>query len=222
MNNSDKEVRTNLSKESIITIIHTLKFLPEDEIFSVLNTFIYHFDIDISIEAMRSLASATNGLVIPYLFYIIDRGKLQQKIEAIKTLSNLNLTSLVDDIIKYFSVFHEIKIKREIIKAVNKISPNSDQVVDLNFKILMDDDQDEILKKVAVKGLISSKKYSFLTQYLPNTSSVIANESFRNLLRVEDKAISNLLKRLSQHTENFSDTTLGTYLCLYIIKVQNL
>ena len=221
MENVDKKARKDLSKESIITIIHTLKYLPEDEIFSTVNTYIYHSDIDISIEAIKALASASNGLAIPHLFHILDRGKLPQKIEAIRALSNLNLTSLIDDIIKYFSVFHEIEIKRELLEALNKLSPNNNQVIDLNFKILMDDDQDEIIKKTAVKGLIKSKNYAFLKQYLPNTSSIIVNESFRSLLREEDKEISNLLKQLSQRIENFANTTLGTFLSLYIIKVQN-
>jgi len=219
--NSGKINGDTLHKESLITVISTLKHFPEETVFSILNSYFYNPDIDISIEAIRSAASASNGLAIPHLFTIIENGTNPQKIEAIRALSKINMSHLVTNLIKYFSVFNDSELRYELIKAVNELSPGNNQVAELNYGLLLDKDQDEILTKEAVHYPIRVGNFSFLTHYLPHASSSIQHEALINILKTNNTEISAFLKRLPLDINNLSETTLGIYLCAYVLKTSD-
>ena len=216
--NSGKLIGDTLHKESLITIISALKNFPEEMVFSILNSYFYNPDIDVSIEAIRSAAFTSNGLAIPHLFTIMENGKIPQKIEAIRALARINISHLVTDLIKYFSFFHESEVRLELLRAVNELSPGNDQVAELNYGLLMDKDQDEAIIKEAVCYPIRVGNFSFLTHYLPHASSSIQNEAFNAILKTTNIAISAFLKRLPLDINTLSETTLGVYLCAYIVK----
>jgi class 3 adenylate cyclase len=209
------------SKEGTITILSTLKCFPEVHTFQALSRYFYNSNPDISCAAIKSSAISFNRGAVPHLFKLLDKGPLPVKIEAARALSVIDHPSTLERLINYFPLFQDIDVKREILRAVNIIASKHDRVAELNRGVLIDEGQDVSLKEIAVQGVVDAGDYPFLTYYLPHTSSSIQYRAFYKILQPGEKGVSDLLMRLEGCAQTFSDTPLGLFLCIYLLKVRN-
>jgi len=209
------------SKESTITILSALGHFPEKKVFSILCKYFYSSDMDICCAAIRSSASKENIDVVPHLFQLIDRAKDPVKIEAIRALAAINVPLTVEKLIKYFPIFQEIEVKKEILKAVNSIAAAYKKVAELNRGVLIDEGQNESLKEIAVQGLVDTGDFESLLYYIPHAPSSIQKGTFNTILKKNSSSASNFLKQLEKYTHAFTDTALGIYICAYLLKSNN-
>jgi HEAT repeat protein len=94
-----------LSKESLITIFTLLKSFYDDEVFLHFTREYYNSDVDISLTAIESSAVIGNEHAVPHLYKIIEKGKTEQKVAAIRALAAIRAPSAVAALVKYFSIF---------------------------------------------------------------------------------------------------------------------
>ena len=73
----------SLNKETKITILSLLQFFYDEEVFTQLIREFYNSDLEISLAAIKASASLGNEIAIPHLYKILDKGKIEQKIEVI-------------------------------------------------------------------------------------------------------------------------------------------
>jgi len=213
--------RLPLSDEGIITALSFLKYYPSFDVFGVLTRFFYDSNISISLEAIRSSACQGNNIAIPHLYKITESGELSQKIASIQTISIIENDSSIEPLIKYFHYFHEEDVRREIVKAINRISPFHTKVQDFNRGILMNPGIEESIKRIAVKGLIHSENFGFLLHYIPNTETSVQNEVFLNVIESSGSDVEVFIRKIKDFPKDFAADTLGFYLSAYVLKLKN-
>ncbi len=103
------EERTNLgalSKNGKITVLGLLKNFYDEDIFTMLVKEIYDYDrtdTSVSEAAIRSSGSLGNETAIKPLYQIIERGRVSQRLEAIRRSDSIRAPSTVNQLIKYFN-----------------------------------------------------------------------------------------------------------------------
>jgi len=110
-------------KETKITVLHLLKNFYDEQIFNILIKDFYDSDTEISVAAIQASASLGNEVAIPHLYRIIEHGKEEQKVEAIRTLAVVNAPSSIEKLVKDFNRFSSVPVRKEILAAINQISP---------------------------------------------------------------------------------------------------
>ena len=210
-----------LGKEQIITALSALKHFPEREVFSLLSHHFYSADEDVSIAAIRAAAWAQNLDAIPHFFQLIERAKSPVRVEAIRALAQIRDPLSVEKLLKYFPLYHELEVKAGILSAVNSIIPSHGSVAEFNRSILIDREQDDVLKEIAVRGLTQTGDFATLSYYIPHAKDAIRREAFSQILKKESGSASDFLWRMEEHAHTFTGDTLGIYLCAYLLKCAN-
>jgi len=208
-------------KERTLTLLSALGNFSEIEVFTVLSHYFYSPDEELSVTAIRTAASENNLEAIPHLFQLVERAKSSVRIEAIRAIARIKDPLSVEKLLKYFPIFHELDEKAEILSAVNAIIPSHSGVAELNRSILIDQEQADTLKEIAVSGLIQIGDYESLSYFIPHAPEGIAKKAFLQILKKESSSASDFLWSMEEHAHAFTGGTLGTYLCTYLLKCAN-
>ncbi len=216
-----KSINYLLHKDSKITILTLLKHFYDEEIFSILIKDFYDEDIDISLAAIKASASIGNEAAVSHLYQIIEKGKIEQKIAAINTLSGIRAPSSVNMLIKYFSLFDDKHIRNEILGAINTIAAANEKVQELNKSLLLNPTADDDIKTCAVLGLMESGNLNFLKGILETFSPNIRKAAFQRILTLNNQDAEDFINFFKGRIKSFSPYTLGTYLAAFQLKTKN-
>lgn len=212
----------SLSKESKITVLNLLKNFYSESVFNILIKEFYNSDVNISLTAIRASASLGNESAIPHLYRILEHGKNEQKIASIQTLAAINAPSTIEKIAKYFNIFQELDIRREILKAINKISAPHPRARELNKSILLD--PKEKAKKLfsqAIEGLVEAEQLDIIQPYIEQTSPEVKLSIFSRLLLSTTREAGSFIQSMKEKAREFTPEIRGCYLCAYELKTVN-
>ncbi len=204
-----------LSKEAKITALALLKNYYDEEIFTLLVKEIYNADLDISVAAIRASGSLGNEVAVQHLYQMVERGKPEQKIAAVQSLMAIRAPSSVGMLVKYFSHFPDEGLRTEILRAINTISPNAQQVVQLNLSVFSDPKQGETVKSAAAEALVEAERYSVLRDALPKAAPDVQKAALAKMIQTGSPEVPDL------RMETLAPAALGSYLCVYALKARN-
>ncbi len=210
-----RKMESQLGRDGKVTVLSLLKNFYDEEIFTLLVKEIYNSDNAISEAAISSSGSLGNEVAIPHLYQIIERGRKSQRIAAIKALMAIRAPSSTAMLIKYFNHFPEEELRTEILRAINTISPNSQQVQELNHAVYTDAKQSEAVKRIAVEALVDAERYPFLKDTLPRAVPAVQQAAFMRMLQTGSQEV------LDISPDSLSSSALGCYLCVYTLKAKN-
>jgi class 3 adenylate cyclase len=208
-------VPATLSREEKITALTLLKNYYDEETFTLLVKEIYNADIGISEAAILSSGSLGNEIAIPHLYQIVERGKQQQRLAAVKSLAAIRAPSSTGMLVKYFGHFPEEELRTEILRAINTISPTAQQVLELNQAVFADPKQSEAVKRIAVEALVEAERYAVLKEALPRTAAGIQEAAFSKMMQTGSQEV------LELPIESLAPAPLGCYICVYTLKSKN-
>ena len=204
-----------LSKEAKITALALLKNYYDEEIFTLLVKEIYNADLEISVAAIRASGSLGNEVAVQHLYQMVERGKPEQKIAAIQSLTAIRAPSSVGMLVKYFSHFPDEELRTEILRAINTISPNAQQVVQLNLSVFSDPKQGETVKSAAAEALVEAERYTVLRDALPKAAPEVQKSALAKMIQTGSPEVPDL------RMETLAPAALGSYLCVYALKSRN-
>jgi len=214
----DKKAIVSLHKEAHITVLSLLKSFYDEQIFNILIKDFYNSDLDISLAAIRASSSIGNEVAIPHLYRILEHGKPTQKIAAIQTLSDINAPSSIENLVKYFTIFPNLEIRREILKAVNKISPLHPKVHELNKSVLLDPTKGQDFYDIVMPGLLETGDLERVGGSISKVHPEIQRLIFQKLLQSSSQESSAFIESFQTKTSQFDPHTLGCFLCAYELK----
>jgi len=218
----NQESKSTLSKEGKITVLNLLKNFYNESIFNILIKEFYNSDVDISLTAIKASASLGNEFAIPHLYRILERGRNEQQIAAIQTLADINAPSTIEKMAKYFNIFQELDIRREILKAINKTSALHPKARELNKSILLDPKESgKELFPQAIEGLVEAEQLDIIQPYIEWTSPEVKLAIFNRLLLSTTREAGAFIQSLREMAREFTPETLGCYLCAYELKTVN-
>ncbi|MGQ9616410.1 MAG: adenylate/guanylate cyclase domain-containing protein [Spirochaetota bacterium] len=210
-----------LPREGLITALRTLGKFHDEEVHKLLIEYFFHPDPVVSMEALRSSGCRMNEAAVPHLLRIIEGGSVPQKVEALKTLSCIDAPHVIENLLKYFSLFTEHEVQQELLRAMNAILPFQEKIIELNRGVLTSNAEDIELCKIAVRGLVNTEDFSFLKLYILHAPAAVQEEVFRAALKCGGREVATFLKKLENDGENFSEKIRGVYLGAYFLKVPN-
>ncbi len=204
-----------LSKDARITVLTLLKSFYDDQVFNLLVRELYDPDPDISEAAIRSSGSLGNETAISHLYKIIEKGRPAQRIAAIQALKAIRAPSATAMLIKYFSYFPEEDLRAEILRAINVISPNAQQVLELNGAVYADPKQTEAVKSIAAEAMVDTERYNLLRDSLHRMPPGVQHAALTRMLQTGTQEVIDL------PLESLSAEALGVYLCVCAMKLRN-
>ncbi len=212
---ANKKTSRALSREGKITALSLLKSFYDEEIFRLLVKEFYNSDLGISEAAIRASGSLGNEIAIPHLYQIIERGKKSQRTAAIQTLTAIRAPSSTGMLVKYFTLFPEVEVRADILRAMNTISPANPQVLELNQAVFLDPKQNEAVKQIAAAALVEAEKYPLLKDSLSRVPPSVQEAAFIKMLQ------SGTPEVLDFTGEKLAASALGSYLCVYTLKAKS-
>ncbi len=224
MNNSKKIVKKAgfiLTKETKITILTLLKNFYDEQIFNMLIKEFYDPDLDISLTAIRSSASLGNEVAIPHLYRIIEQGKPAQKLAAISTLAQINAPSSIESLAKYFTVFQDREIRREILQAITKISPMHPVTQELIRSLLLDTGSGQQFYEIVLPALVEIAEMELVKNHLIKAGPEVQRLVFNQLLLASSREVTPFVEFFQDKIRQFDPHTLGCYLTAYELKFPN-
>jgi class 3 adenylate cyclase len=212
------EVMVSLNKEAKITVLGLLKNFYDEQIFTILIKEIYNSDIQISLAAIRGSASIGNEVAIPHLYRMIEHGKVEQKIAAIRSLAAINAPSSIEKLAKYYNIFPQTDVRLEILKGINRISPMNVKVQQLNRTILLDPDRESGFCETIMSGLLEAGNLDLVRQHLFKAPAEVQRIVFSRLLLASSEEAGSFILAYQEEASRFDPLTLGCYLCAYELK----
>ncbi|MBN1525390.1 MAG: adenylate/guanylate cyclase domain-containing protein [Spirochaetales bacterium] len=211
----------SLNKEAKITVLSLLKFFYDEEVFTQLIREFYNSDLDISLAAIRSSGSIGNEIAIPHLYKILDKGKIEQKIEVIRTHARIRAPSVVVMLLKYFTLFQEKELRLEILHALTSINPDDIQVKDLCRTIIQDGSNDIELRVAASDAIIETKDIAYIIKSLKTAPEEILKNIFKKAIFFDQEKAAEVFQEFVDVSKSFSPETLGYFLAGYLVHVKN-
>ncbi len=213
-NDIQKRPAGALSKEARITALTLLKNFYDEDVFNLLVREMYDPDPSISEAAIRSSGSLGNEIAIQHLYQIVEKGRTPQRLAAIQALKAIRAPSSTAMLVKYFNHFPEEDLRAEILLAINTISPTAQQVMELNGAVYADAKQSEAVKRIAVEAIVESERYPLLKDTLPRALPGVQHAAFMKMLQTGSQEV------LELPLGSLSAAALGSYLCVYVLKVK--
>jgi class 3 adenylate cyclase len=214
-NQAPQNAPATLTREAKITALTLLKNYYDEEIFTLLVKEFYNSDTSISETAIRSSGSLGNEIAVAHLYQMVERGKLPQRLAAVKSLAAIRAPSSTGMLVKYFSHFPEEEVRTEILRAINIISPTAQQVMELNQAVFADPKQSEGVKKIAAEAMVEAERYTLLKDALPRALPGVQEAAFTKMLQSGGQEV------LELPVETLSPAALGCSLCVYTLKAKN-
>ncbi|RPJ07788.1 MAG: hypothetical protein EHM28_06040 [Spirochaetaceae bacterium] len=210
-----------LQKESKISVLSLLKFFYDEEVFTSLIREIYNSDPEISLSAIRASAALGNELAIPHLYKILEKGRGEQKTEAIRTLAVIRAPSSITQLLKYYPLFQEKELRAEILTALVSISPEDRKVQELCKTVVQDGSVDKTLRIAASNAVIAARDVTYLTTVMKTVPEDILCNLFHKALMLDPQTSGRVFEEFVSVSKSFSPETLGYFLAGYLIFVRN-
>jgi class 3 adenylate cyclase len=216
-----RKAGTPLSKETRITVLWALKNFYDEQIFSLLVKDFYNSDLEISLAAIGASASLGNEIAIPHLYRMLEAGKPQQKLAAVQTLAAINAPSSIDQLAKYFTILTAPEIRREILRAINKISAMHPKARELNRAVLVEPTAARDYYETSLGGLLEAGDLDPVRTHLLRAPPEVQRSIFQRLLSGGSEEVGGFLEYFQDKTGQLDPNTLGCYLCAFELKTTN-
>jgi class 3 adenylate cyclase/HEAT repeat protein len=210
-----------IAKETRITVLTLLKYFYDEQIFALLVKDFYNSDPEVSLAAINASASLGNEVAVPHLYRMLEHGKTAQKLAAIQALAAINAPSSIDRLAKYFSIMPAAEVRREILKAINRISALHPRARELNRAVLVDPAMARDYYELTLGGLLEAGELEPVRSHLLRATPEVQRVLFYKLLSAESAEASGFLEAFQDKTGQFDPNTLGCYLCAYELKTVN-
>jgi class 3 adenylate cyclase len=214
-----KKPGATLPKEARITALTLLKNFYDEQIFELLIKEFYDTDLDVSLAAINASASLGNELAVPRLYELVEKGQPQQKLAAIQTLAAINAPSSIDRLAKYFTLFPDTATRREILRAINRISPLAAKSQELNRAALMDSAMAREFYEIILAGLTEADELELVRNHLLRAAPEVQRAIFQKILQASVEKAGDFLEFFRDKIGLLDLNTLGVYLCAYELKV---
>jgi class 3 adenylate cyclase len=214
-----KKPGPTLPKEARITVLGLLKSFYDERIFELLIKEFYDSDLEVSLAAINASASLGNELAVPHLYRILESGKPQQKAAAVQTLAAINAPSSLEQLAKYFTLFPDISLRREILRAMNRISALAPKTHELNRAALMDPAMAREFYEIILTGLMEADELELVKNHLLRAAPEVQRALFQKILQAGSEQAGAFLEYFRDKTGQLDPNTLGCYLCAYELKV---
>ena len=216
-----RKASPTLSKETRITVLSALKNFYDEQIFALLVKDFYNSDLEVSLAAIGASASLGNEVAIPHLYRMLESGKPQQKLAAVQTLAAINAPSSIDQLAKYFTILPAVDIRREILRAINKISALHPKARELNRAVLVEPSAAREYYEISLGGLLESGDLEPVRIHLLRAAPEVQRAIFQRLLSAGSEEVGGFLEYFQDKTGQLDPNTLGCYLCAFELKIAN-
>ena len=206
-----------LSKESLITIFTLLKSFYDDEVFLHFTREYYNSDVDISLTAIESSAVIGNEHAVPHLYKIIEKGKTEQKIAAIRALAAIRAPSAVAALVKYFSIFPEKEIRVEILRTLTAIGLDNARYQELVKNVVTDPHSDEDLQEAASDGIIALNQLESIKSLIKNAPLKVRKNLIKKSLHLPAEWTGDLFQYSPDMAKTLDSESLGYMLAGYFL-----
>ncbi|MBN1836791.1 MAG: HEAT repeat domain-containing protein, partial [Spirochaetales bacterium] len=201
-----------------VTVLTLLKHFYDEQIFNLLIRYFYDPDPEVSKAAIASSGSIGNDAAIPHLYRLAEQGNTDQKIAAIRTLAAINAPAAIENLYKYFAHFRQTEIRREILKAINRISPLHPKSRELNVAVLMDTGLGKGYDEPILLGLLEAGEFEHVKNNLLGTQPEVQRLIFNKILEMTGEEPGNFVEHFQNKVGQLDPTTLGFFLCAYELK----
>jgi HEAT repeat protein len=193
-----EKVAPSLSTGSLVSILTLLKNFYDTEIFSVLIKEFYNSEQKVSVAAIRSSALLGNESAIPHLYKILEKGSHEQRIAAVDALAEIRAPSSVSVLYRYFNIFTENRERLQILKALTKISPRDEKVIQLHRQLVNNPQIDADLRVWAVKGLVEARDMDVIRRLAREGSAEVKREIINGIIHFTNKGAVQFIDSLPQ------------------------
>jgi class 3 adenylate cyclase/HEAT repeat protein len=214
-----KRPGATLPREARITVLGLLKNFYDERIFELLIKGCYDSDLEVSLAAINASASLGNEVAVPHLYRILESGKPQQKAAAVQCLAAINAPSSLEQLAKYFTLLPEASIRREILRAMNRISPLAPKTHELNRAALVDPAMAREFYDIVLIGLMEADELELVKNHLLRASPEVQRAIFQKAQQIGGEQAEGFLEYFRDKTGQLDPNTLGCYLCAYELKV---
>jgi class 3 adenylate cyclase/HEAT repeat protein len=214
-----KRPGATLPREARITVLGLLKNFYDERIFELLIKEFYDSDLEVSLAAINASASLGNEVAVPHLYRILESGKPQQKAAAVQCLAAINAPSSLEQLAKYFPLFPDTSIRREILRAMNRISPLAPKTHELNRAALVDAAMAREFYEIVLIGLMEADELELVKNHLLRATPEVQRAIFQKVQQVGSEQAEGFLEYFRDKTGQLDPNTLGCYLCAYELKV---
>lgn len=187
-----------LPREGMITALRTLRFFPDDEVFSVLVNYFFHPDEEISRQALRSSAHRDNHQAVEHLLYIVESDETSRKLEALAALAAVESPESVAQLLNCYQTFSEPDLRAAVQQALIALDPSHKRVRELNRGILTQGSATGEQAVSAVRGLINAGDIDFLEHYLAHAPASVKRGALRAMLETRSELVGQYLKKLAE------------------------
>jgi len=208
-----------LAKESIITILTLLKDFYDEGSFNYFSREIYNTDLDISLTAIRSSAVIGNEAAIPHLYKIIEKGKPRQRLEAIKALAVIRAPSSVERLIKYYSLFPALEVRREIILALSVINAKTENYKKFIADLILDPHNPLEIQQAIFPAVISLAERELLLTQKKTVTPQIEKFFIKEALRLPAQLAQEFFHDANAVLKNLDPEARGYFLAGYLLSV---
>ncbi len=204
-----------LKKQTILSI---LKSYYDEEIFALLIREFYSEDRAVSLAAIESSASLGNETAVPHLYRLLEAGGPEQKLAAARALATIRAPSSVGHIIRYFTLFGETMLRRELLAAANRVAASDEAVQEMDRNVLQTPSIDDLLAAEAFTGLMDAGRADLVRPYLGAASPQVQLAALRRLLESDRDRCPGLLETLRDRLDALSPEVLGRTLAALAVR----
>lgn len=204
-----------LKKQTILSI---LKSYYDEEIFALLIREFYSEDRNVSLAAIESSASLGNETAVPHLYRLLEAGGPEQKLAAARALATIRAPSSVGHIIRYFTLFGETVLRRELLAAANRVAAADKAVQEMDRNVLQTPSIDDLLAAEAFAGLMDAGRADLVRPYIAAASPAVQLAALRRLLESDRDHCPGLLEALRDRLDALSPQVLGRTLAALAVR----
>ncbi len=216
---TEKKTGFILHKETKITALTLLRNFYDEQIFNVLIKEFYNPDLDISLAAVRASASLGNEVAIPHLYRIIEQGKPVQKIAAIRSLAQINAPSSIEKLAKYFTIFQDKEVRRELLRAMTSVSPMHPKTRELTRALLIDASAGQDYYEIVLPAVLETGELELVKGHLFKVGPDVQRFVLNKLLETGSPEARSFIDSFQDKIRRFDPHTLGCYLAAYELKL---
>jgi class 3 adenylate cyclase len=213
--------KTASTKETKITALTLLKNFYDEQIFNILIKDFYDPDLEISLAAINASASLGNEAAIPHLCTIIEKGKPEQQKAAVRTLTRINAPSSIDQLAKYFAIFQDPEIRRELLRSITTISPSHPKTRELTHALLQDTAGGQEYYDIILPAILEAGELELVQNNLAKCNPDVQRYVFTKLLDSPPEDAEPFVEHFRDQMHQFDPHTLGCFLCAYELKIAN-
>jgi class 3 adenylate cyclase/HEAT repeat protein len=206
------------NRESKITALTLLGNFYDEQTFAALIEYFFNPDVEISLAAIRASASVGNDVAIQHLYRVIIQGKPEQKLAAVAALAKINAPPAIGELVTYYTMFPDSTLRRELLRAINSISPTHPKSRELTRTVLLDPGSSREYCEITFPALVECGELDLLRSNFFKATPDVQRVVFAKLLAGASQEVAEFLASFREEMAKFDPHTLGCYLCACEIK----